>query len=107
MSVGLLYIGTALFAFCIFIMCGIIAFCYFRLQKTPEILPKAMAMINATVDGQLRLEAEQPRKLKGPRDAAVVRAELVDALTKAEELKAELDRCMATTGANSYVLATP
>ena len=103
MSVGLLYIGTALFALCIFVSCGIIAFCFMRLQKTPSIMPKAMAMINATVDGQLRLEAEQPRKLKGPREASVVRAELVDALTKAEELKNELDKIMTSTGAMAMI----
>ena len=33
--------------------------------------------------------------------------ELFKSLMSPQELKAELDRCMATTGANSYVLATP
>ena len=100
MSVGLLYIATAVFALCIFLSCGLIAFCFYRVQKTPHVMPNAMKIVASIAEqGQLALTQQQPEapKLKGPRDVNRVRAELIDVLTKAEELKSELDRVMAST----------
>ena len=80
--VGLVYLSTAILCLAIIGGCAAMFICYIRLSRAPLVLP-------ATGD---------PAKLAlkmGRRDAATVRTELVEALTQAENLKAELDAIMA------------
>ena len=90
-AVGFIYTATAIFSLVMVISCAILVYCYYkRFSMVSSILPPPEGRPDPF--GQVA-KPEMPR-LKGPRNAALVKDELVKALTKAEELKAELDALM-------------
>lgn len=85
----------SIFALALLGACGVLAFCFFKIVKqNPHILPSAASLAPVSATAPPTAEQLAAMKLRGPRDSARVREELVEALSKAEELKSELDRIM-------------
>lgn len=95
-SISLLFTAAAIFALVFLGSCITLCVCYYRLAKSsPEVLPHtAKSVLNALAPPPM-LPPPEVLRLKAPRTAAIVREDLVSALNKAEELKAELDNIMA------------
>lgn len=88
-SVTLIYISTAILAACIIFGGGVLYLMYYRYhiaQTAPIVLPGPPGSPSFVPDGILALKESAE-----PRDSATVRNELIEALNRAEALKAELD----------------
>jgi len=102
LSIGLIYVATALFCLCVICACAILVFCYARFTTRPAmVLPPPHLSDLGPPEKPLALVSPQ-----ATRDVETVRSELDEALTRAEALKAELDGLLSDeTGPSQFALS--
>ena len=101
-SIGLIYTSTAIIAVCMMAFCAVGLYCFYFKKGTPARILNTLAPVMVQQAGAPTSPAAKQLTMHGaeaspgrPRTMATVRAELVETLTRAEALKAELDRIMA------------
>ena len=95
----MLYVAAGVFAIMVLAACGGLVAFYMKLSRPPTFRTMPIPSPGGTM-GASQLQLDMKSSM-GPRDAVTVRTELVEALSRAEELKLELDSLMSKTGATN------